>query len=54
MKTILIFDSNGTLLKQIPYRTKRDAERHYKLFKKKGHIDVNTGLFVNNCIYELI
>lgn len=50
---ILIFKDNE-LFKQIAYKNKTIAKKHYKFFLKHGYIDAETGLKVNGLIFELI
>jgi len=53
MKTILVF-VNGNLIKQINYRTKREAKGNYSFYKKYGIADPHTGLRISNATFELI
>lgn len=54
LKTILVFDQHGNLMRGIRYRTKREAVGNFRLFKKWGMIDPNTGEKVENITFELL
>ena len=54
MKLILVFDGNGDLLKQIQYKTKRQARMNFNGFKKYGMLDPETGLVAPGLRFELI
>lgn len=50
---ILVF-LNGELLKSIQYRTKTEAWKQYKLFKRMGILSGETGLQINGATFEII
>jgi len=53
MKMILIF-LNGELLRSIPYKTKKEAWKQYKLFKRMGILSGETGLSITGATFEII
>lgn len=53
MKTILVFQ-DGELIKQIPYKNKSIAKKHYSFFMKEGILDPSTGNKVKNATFELL
>lgn len=50
---ILIF-LNGEFLRSIQYKSKKDAWRHYKSFKKIGILSGETGLTLPGATFEII
>lgn len=53
MKTILVF-VNGGFINSIPYRTKKEAWKQYKFFKRKGILSGETGQPITGATFELI
>jgi len=53
LKTILFF-KDGELIRQVSYKTKYDAIRHYKHFLKNGCTDINTGNVDKDIKVELL
>jgi len=54
MRVILIFNQSGELYKQLQYKTKGIAKKHFLHFLKNGIIDPNTGETIKNLKYELL
>lgn len=53
MKTILVF-KDGELFKNITYKTKKEAKGNYRIWKKHGMSDPDTGEIIKNLTFELI
>lgn len=49
---ILVF-CDGFFLKQISYKTEKEAAKQYKLFNKKGILDPKTGKNIPNATFEV-
>jgi len=52
-KMILVF-LDGELIRQIQYKSKREAMANYRHFLKHGIVNPDTGLTMENATFEMI
>jgi len=53
LKLILVFQ-DGELKKQLRYSTKKQAIGNFRIFKKHGMFDIDSGTTIQNATFELL